>query len=87
VHVVTDDGRKFPAYYERDGVVTGVVGGGMPGKVMKTRQDRRRRADRRRPGLTICASVPKMPTFVGVSPADAHARGQRRQRTDQNWPR
>ncbi|MCH9736951.1 MAG: NAD(P)/FAD-dependent oxidoreductase [Actinomycetia bacterium] len=37
VHVVEDDGRKFLAYYERDGVVVGVVGGGMPGKVMKTR--------------------------------------------------
>lgn len=37
VHVVEDDGRKFLAYYERDGVVAGVVGGGMPGKVMKAR--------------------------------------------------
>ncbi|BBZ26815.1 pyridine nucleotide-disulfide oxidoreductase [Mycolicibacterium madagascariense] len=37
VHVVTDDGRKFLAYYERDGAVVGVVGGGMPGKVMKAR--------------------------------------------------
>ncbi|MBX7432306.1 NAD(P)/FAD-dependent oxidoreductase [Mycobacterium sp. Y57] len=37
VHVVQDDGRKFLAYYERDGIVVGVVGGGMPGKVMKTR--------------------------------------------------
>lgn len=37
VHVVEDDGRKFLAYYERDGVVVGVVGGGMPGKVMKVR--------------------------------------------------
>jgi 3-phenylpropionate/trans-cinnamate dioxygenase ferredoxin reductase subunit len=37
VHVVEDDGRKFLAYFERDGMVTGVVGGGMPGKVMKTR--------------------------------------------------
>ncbi len=37
VHVVEDDGRKFLAYYERDGVVAGVVGGGMPGKVMKSR--------------------------------------------------
>jgi 3-phenylpropionate/trans-cinnamate dioxygenase ferredoxin reductase component len=37
VHVVEDDGRKFLAYYERDGVVAGVVGGGMPGKVMKMR--------------------------------------------------
>lgn len=37
VHVVEDDGRKFLAYYERDGVLVAVVGGGMPGKVMKTR--------------------------------------------------
>jgi 3-phenylpropionate/trans-cinnamate dioxygenase ferredoxin reductase component len=37
VHVVEDDGRKFLAFYERDGAVAGVVGGGMPGKVMKTR--------------------------------------------------
>jgi 3-phenylpropionate/trans-cinnamate dioxygenase ferredoxin reductase component len=37
VHVVEDDGRKFLAYYERDGAVAGVVGGGMPGKVMKSR--------------------------------------------------
>lgn len=37
VHVVSDDGRKFLAFYERDGVVAGVVGGGMPGRVMKTR--------------------------------------------------
>jgi 3-phenylpropionate/trans-cinnamate dioxygenase ferredoxin reductase subunit len=37
VHLVEDDGRRFLAYYERDGVVSGVVGGGMPGKVMKTR--------------------------------------------------
>lgn len=37
VHIVEDDGRKFLAYYERDGVVAGVVGGGMPGKVMKAR--------------------------------------------------
>jgi 3-phenylpropionate/trans-cinnamate dioxygenase ferredoxin reductase component len=37
VHVVEDDGRKFLAYYERDGVVVGVVGGGLPGKVMKAR--------------------------------------------------
>ena len=37
VHVVEDDGRKFLAYYERDGVLAGVVGGGMPGKVMKAR--------------------------------------------------
>jgi NADPH-dependent 2,4-dienoyl-CoA reductase/sulfur reductase-like enzyme len=37
VHLVEDDGRKFLAYYERDGAVVGVVGGGMPGKVMKAR--------------------------------------------------
>jgi 3-phenylpropionate/trans-cinnamate dioxygenase ferredoxin reductase component len=37
VHIVEDDGRKFLAFYERDGVVAGVVGGGMPGKVMKAR--------------------------------------------------
>lgn len=37
VHVIEDDGRKFLAFYERDGVVAGVVGGGMPGKVMKAR--------------------------------------------------
>ena len=37
VHLVDDDGRKFLAYYERDGVVAGVVGGGMTGAVMKTR--------------------------------------------------
>ncbi|ODR13783.1 NAD(P)/FAD-dependent oxidoreductase [Mycobacterium shimoidei] len=37
VHLVEDDGRRFLAYYERDGVVAGVVGAGMPGKVMKTR--------------------------------------------------
>jgi 3-phenylpropionate/trans-cinnamate dioxygenase ferredoxin reductase component len=37
VHLVEDDGRRFLAYYERDGVVAGVVGGGMPGKVMKAR--------------------------------------------------
>jgi len=37
VHLVEDDGRKFLAYYERHGVLSGVVGGGMPGKVMKAR--------------------------------------------------
>ncbi|ORB72082.1 FAD-dependent oxidoreductase [Mycobacterium shinjukuense] len=37
VHLIEDDGRKFLAYYERDGVLVGVVGGGLPGKVMKTR--------------------------------------------------
>ncbi len=37
VHLVEDDGRRFLAYYERDGVLVGVVGGAMPGKVMKVR--------------------------------------------------
>ncbi len=37
VHLIEDDGRKFLAYYERDGVLVGVVGGGLPGKVMKAR--------------------------------------------------
>jgi 3-phenylpropionate/trans-cinnamate dioxygenase ferredoxin reductase subunit len=37
VHIVEDDGRKFLAFYERDGVVAGVVGGGMPARVMKCR--------------------------------------------------
>jgi hypothetical protein len=37
VHLVSDDGRKFLAYYSRAGVLVGVVGGGMPGKVMKAR--------------------------------------------------
>ncbi|MCX5041602.1 FAD-dependent oxidoreductase [Aldersonia sp. NBC_00410] len=37
VHIVEDDGRKFLAYYSRDGRLTAVVGGGLPGKVMKTR--------------------------------------------------
>jgi NADPH-dependent 2,4-dienoyl-CoA reductase/sulfur reductase-like enzyme len=37
VHVVEDDGRKFLAYYEREGALVGVVGGGVPGKVMKAR--------------------------------------------------
>lgn len=37
VHIVDDDGRKFLAYYERDGLLAGVVGAGMPGKVMKAR--------------------------------------------------
>lgn len=37
VHLVDDDGRKFLAYYERDGVVAGVVGAGLPGKVMAAR--------------------------------------------------
>lgn len=37
VHVVEDDGRNFPAFYERDGAVAGVVGGGVPGRVLKCR--------------------------------------------------
>lgn len=37
VHVVKDDGRKFLAYYERDGVLAGVVGAGLAGRVMKMR--------------------------------------------------
>lgn len=37
VHLVVDDGHKFLAYYERDGVLAGVVGAGMPGKVMGMR--------------------------------------------------
>ncbi|MFD6858874.1 NAD(P)/FAD-dependent oxidoreductase [Rhodococcus sp. NPDC060090] len=37
VHVVRDDGRKFLAFYERDGRLVGVVGGGMPAQVMKNR--------------------------------------------------
>ncbi|EME21173.1 NAD(P)/FAD-dependent oxidoreductase [Rhodococcus triatomae] len=37
VHVVRDDGRKFLAYYERDGALVAVVGGGLAGPVMKMR--------------------------------------------------
>ncbi|SHT73655.1 putative ferredoxin reductase [Mycobacteroides abscessus subsp. bolletii] len=37
VHLISDDGRKFLAYLERDGVLTGVVGCGMAGPVMKMR--------------------------------------------------
>ncbi|WLP89648.1 FAD/NAD(P)-binding oxidoreductase [Gordonia sp. NB41Y] len=37
VHVVDDDGTKFLAYYSRDGLLTGVVGAGKVGAVMKTR--------------------------------------------------
>ncbi|AOW94356.1 pyridine nucleotide-disulfide oxidoreductase [Rhodococcus sp. WMMA185] len=37
VHVIKDDGRKFLAYYEREGKLVGVVGGGMAGGVMKMR--------------------------------------------------
>lgn len=37
VHIIEDDGRKFLAYYSRDGVLTAVVGAGLPAKVMKVR--------------------------------------------------
>jgi len=37
VHLVEDDGRRFLAYFERDGVIAGVVGAGMPARVMKLR--------------------------------------------------
>lgn len=37
VHLVEDDGHKFLAYYEREGVLVGVVGAGRPGKVMGAR--------------------------------------------------
>ncbi|MFR9750883.1 NAD(P)/FAD-dependent oxidoreductase [Nocardia sp. 004] len=37
VHIVADDGRKFLAYYSRGGTLTGVVGAGMTGQVMKAR--------------------------------------------------
>ena len=37
VHIIEDDGHKFLAYYSRDGVLTGVVGAGVPAKVMKVR--------------------------------------------------
>ncbi|WP_175284129.1 NAD(P)/FAD-dependent oxidoreductase [Gordonia neofelifaecis] len=38
VHLVDDDGRKFLAYYSREGLLTGVVGAGRVGKLMKARQ-------------------------------------------------
>ncbi|WP_035718516.1 NAD(P)/FAD-dependent oxidoreductase [Gordonia shandongensis] len=38
VHVVDDDGRKFLAYYSREGLLTGVVGAGRVGRLMKARQ-------------------------------------------------
>lgn len=53
VHIVEDDGRKFLAYYERDGVVVGVVGGGFPGKVMKVRAKIAAGADHRPAGLSF----------------------------------
>lgn len=37
VHLVEDDGRRFLAYYERDGVLVGVVGAGIPEKVRTAR--------------------------------------------------
>ncbi|WP_194816036.1 NAD(P)/FAD-dependent oxidoreductase [Nocardia sp. XZ_19_385] len=37
VTIVSDDGRKFLAYYAQDGILTGVVGAGLTAKVMKTR--------------------------------------------------
>ncbi|MFF0532451.1 NAD(P)/FAD-dependent oxidoreductase [Nocardia amikacinitolerans] len=37
VTVVADDGRKFLAYYAKNGLLTGVVGAGMTGQVMKAR--------------------------------------------------
>ncbi len=37
VHIVDDDGKKFLAYYSRDGILTAVVGAGKVAAVMKTR--------------------------------------------------
>ncbi len=37
VHLVEDDGRRFLAYYERDGLLVGVVGAGIPEKVRTAR--------------------------------------------------
>lgn len=37
VEIVEDEGRKFLAYYVRDGILTAVVGAGKPGGVMKMR--------------------------------------------------
>ncbi|WP_072805591.1 NAD(P)/FAD-dependent oxidoreductase [Rhodococcoides yunnanense] len=37
VRIVEDDGRKFLAYYVRDGILTAVVGAGKAGAVMKMR--------------------------------------------------
>lgn len=37
VHLAEDDGRRFLAYYERDGVLVGVVGAGIPEKVRTAR--------------------------------------------------
>ena len=35
--IVSDDGRKFLAYYSRDGILTAVLGAGLTGQVMKLR--------------------------------------------------
>ena len=72
VHLVEDDGRKFLAYYERDGVLVGVVGGGMPGKVMKVRAKIAAATPSRRCCLT--ASSRKSSRTPGVSRAFASAR-------------
>ncbi|MFD1815352.1 oxidoreductase C-terminal domain-containing protein [Rhodococcus gannanensis] len=37
VHVVEDDGRRFLAYYARDGRLCAAVGGGRPRPVMQAR--------------------------------------------------
>lgn len=37
VHLLDDDGRRFLAYYERDGVLVAVVGAGIPEKVRTAR--------------------------------------------------
>lgn len=37
VHLTEDDGRRFVAYYERDGVLVGVVGAGIPEKIRTAR--------------------------------------------------
>ncbi|WP_409435570.1 NAD(P)/FAD-dependent oxidoreductase [Mycobacterium sp. SMC-14] len=37
VHLVEDDGRRFLAYYERDGALVAVVGAGIPEKVRTAR--------------------------------------------------
>jgi hypothetical protein len=62
VHLVEDDGRKFLAYYERDGVVAGVVGGGMPGKVIRV--EPRSRSGRRSPSCWAELTCPARPQTV-----------------------
>ncbi|MFI7668799.1 NAD(P)/FAD-dependent oxidoreductase [Nocardia sp. NPDC049526] len=37
IHIVSDDGRKFLAYYSQNGNLTGVVGAGATAQVMKVR--------------------------------------------------